>query len=102
MRQHPQKRAARGRKSILRAQDMGRDGTRVKNDSEGILRVFLKRGKNAQADGTAQSTCYQAPIAAPPIKSFKSLSGRNDSSGFIGEGVQELSPAMFFVDSIYP
>ncbi len=43
-RQPPQKRAARGRKSILREQDMGRDGTRVKNDPEGVLRVFLKRG----------------------------------------------------------
>ena len=45
MRQHPQKRAARGRKSILRAQDMGMDGTKAKNDFEGILRVFLKRGQ---------------------------------------------------------
>ena len=45
---------------------MGRDGTRAKNDFEGILRVFLKRGKNALADGTAAvngpdciwTTCY--------------------------------------------
>jgi hypothetical protein len=39
-----------GRESIFRVQDMGRDGTRDKNDLEGILRVFLKRGQK-RADG---------------------------------------------------
>ncbi len=70
MRQHPQKRAVSGRKSILRVQDIGRDGAKAKNDSEGILRVFLKRGKNALADGTAAMNAVSAfqGMAVPCVK----------------------------------
>ncbi len=52
----PSKTRCKGPQIDFTGAGYGVDGTRTKNDSEGILRVFLKLGKNALADGTAAAS----------------------------------------------